>query len=66
MCSKSGWVSGRAEAGARPGEQERSSSSSVTVTYHSQCALPRLSSQGPSTPEAAILLPVGKVWQADV
>lgn len=63
-CTKSGSVSGRAEAAAWPGEQERSSSSSVTVTCHPQCTLlPRLSFQGSSTLEGVILLPVGKAWQ---
>lgn len=50
VCTKSGWLSGRVEAGAWPGEQERNSPSSVIVTY-----LPQM--------QRGHFCPVSKSWQ---
>lgn len=62
-CSKSGLVSGRAEAGAWPGEQERVAPvQSLSPTTHNAHSLDS-PSQGPSTPQGAILLPIVMAWQ---
>lgn len=62
-CSKSGLVSGRAKAGAWPGEEERAApAQSLSPTTHNAHSLDS-PSQGPSTPQGAILLPVGMAWQ---